>query len=144
MPRAVKRCSRCRQLLPLSEFRPLKQARDGLQYHCRECQREYVRQHYAANTAYYLATARRQNAKRVAEIRRQLRDHKSVPCADCGGRYPYWVMDFDHVAGEKLFNVGEAITMSPRVILSEIAKCEVVCANCHRARTFRRRQLMRP
>jgi hypothetical protein len=125
--------------LPVSEFRPKQKSKDGLQYHCRECQREYVRQHYAANTAYYLAKARRSNAKRAKEVRRQLRALKSVPCAECGAQYPPWVMDFDHVEGTKAFNVGEATNKSSRVILLEIAKCEVVCANCHRDRTYRRR-----
>ena len=61
---------------------------------------------------------------------------KSVPCADCGVQYPTCVMDFDHIKGNKLFNVGAKTTGSIKVLLAEIAKCEVVCANCHRLRTY--------
>jgi hypothetical protein len=50
-------------------------------------------------------------------------------------------MDFDHVNGEKLDDIcGMRMrTVSREAIRTEIEKCEVVCANCHRARTHLRR-----
>lgn len=66
-----------------------------------------------------------------------IREHKNVPCTDCGLRYPTYVMDFDHRRGEKLANVGSLVGhANARRIREEIAKCEVVCANCHRERTY--------
>lgn len=61
-------------------------------------------------------------------------------CADCRDNYPYWVMQFDHI-GDKLFNIGNfrQHTQSLGRIKQEIAKCEVVCANCHANRTHLRR-----
>lgn len=59
------------------------------------------------------------------------------PCVDCGETDPV-VLDFDHVRGEKSYNVGAAISGSCRSwksIMIEIAKCEVRCANCHRKKT---------
>lgn len=49
-------------------------------------------------------------------------------------------MDFDHVRGEKKFNISIAAVklMSIAIVQSEIEKCDVVCANCHRERTFKR------
>jgi lysyl-tRNA synthetase class I len=48
-------------------------------------------------------------------------------------------MDFDHVRGRKQKNVMELIpTLSKKKIDEEIAKCEIVCSNCHRIRTHRR------
>ncbi len=49
-------------------------------------------------------------------------------------------MDFDHVRGRKLMNIGRAVggNVSITKILAEIAKCEVVCAVCHRIRTVQR------
>lgn len=57
-------------------------------------------------------------------------------CTDCGGKYPYYVLDFDHI-GEKDFTIGHFrnTTLSLEKIKKEIEKCEVVCANCHRFRT---------
>jgi hypothetical protein len=49
-------------------------------------------------------------------------------------------MDFDHRPGTvKLFHIGKN-THSEDAVLAEIAKCDVVCANCHRVRTFRTRE----
>jgi hypothetical protein len=58
---------------------------------------------------------------------------KAVPCADCAEVYHYSQMDFDHVRGVK---IGEVSQMTSKAaILEEAAKCDVVCANCHRERT---------
>jgi len=49
-------------------------------------------------------------------------------------------MDFDHVRGRKHKNVMELVpTLSKKKIDEEIAKCEVVCSNCHRIRTHMRK-----
>ena len=64
----------------------------------------------------------------------------SSPCLDCKVSYPYYVMDFDHVRGRKQKNVMELInTLSKKKIDEEIAKCEIVCSNCHRTRTYKRK-----
>lgn len=60
-------------------------------------------------------------------------------CVDCGEGDPV-VLDFDHVRGVKVANVSALAFRLKRweTILEEIAKCEVVCANCHRRRTAER------
>jgi len=64
----------------------------------------------------------------------------STPCLDCKISYPYYMMDFDHVRGTKQANVAELInTLSKKRIDLEIAKCEIVCSNCHRIRTHYRK-----
>lgn len=66
---------------------------------------------------------------------------KDKPCADCGGRFDPVCMDFDHLPGhEKLHKISDMIAdrVSWKKTAAEIAKCEVVCANCHRLRTKRR------
>lgn len=62
-------------------------------------------------------------------------------CTDCG--WGEWArgLDWDHVRGPKVATI--AIMISRRdpwaTVLAEMAKCEVVCANCHRIRTHQRR-----
>lgn len=78
---------------------------------------------------------RKSNAKAYARNRAIVLAAKKVPCADCGRCYSPVVMDFDHVRGTKRFNIGRnggrgSITR----LKAELAKCEVVCANCHRER----------
>ncbi len=75
--------------------------------------------------------------KRYSERRALLQKLKNVPCADCGGVFPTYVMDFDHRnREEKLFNVARRLHGKLDTLLDEIAKCDVVCANCHRIRTY--------
>jgi hypothetical protein len=70
----------------------------------------------------------------------QLRDElKSKPCADCSESYPPYVMDFDHKSGKEFCIAKCAGRVSRRRLLKEAAKCDVVCANCHRERTHQRR-----
>lgn len=64
---------------------------------------------------------------------------KANPCSDCHKTYPVYVLQFDHVRGVKKFDISEGLTHAIKNILQEIEKCELVCANCHAIRTFRRR-----
>ena len=87
-------------------------------------------------------TRRRASLRRRALPRRdlllQLRDR---PCVDCGIRFPPIVMEFDHRdPSTKRFNVAESWCRSVASILEEAAKCDVICRNCHRRRTFERRR----
>jgi hypothetical protein len=49
-------------------------------------------------------------------------------------------MQWDHLPGsEKLGDISTGMRWLSRAqILEEIAKCELVCANCHAIRTFKR------
>ncbi len=78
--------------------------------------------------------------KRRNEIRRILEEAKAKPCSDCGGEFHVAAMQFDHVRGDKRFNIGEATAMSPslKTLHEEIEKCDIVCANCHAVRTYER------
>jgi hypothetical protein len=66
---------------------------------------------------------------------------ESTPCTDCSKYYPHYIMEWDHVQGEKKFNIAELAVRGPTSsqLLEELAKCELVYANCHATRTFLRR-----
>jgi hypothetical protein len=134
----MKRCSRCKQWLGHFAFSPNRTRPDGLQTFCRDCQRAAMREHYYRRLEYYLTKARDANRKRRAPCRRVLDELKARPCADCGLIYPPCSMDFDHVHGDKLFNVSDASDFGVAALLVEVAKCDLVCSNCHRERTQRR------
>lgn len=57
---------------------------------------------------------------------------------DCGVVYPPYVLDFDHRdPSTKKFNIAMHVRqVSRQRLLAEIEKCDIVCANCHRIRTF--------
>ena len=62
------------------------------------------------------------------------------PCADCGAIFAPFIMHWDHLPGHlKVDEIGSMISSARRArILEEVAKCELVCANCHVMRTVRR------
>lgn len=65
---------------------------------------------------------------------------KAQPCVDCGRCFPPECMDFDHVEkGSKDYNVAAMWRwISMERLKAELAKCELVCSNCHRTRTKKR------
>lgn len=84
------------------------------------------------------AQRKREARDRNKEYIRQVKEKH--PCADCGEWYHFSQMDFDHITGKKKHNLARyansAVSIS--TIKDEIKKCEVVCANCHRYRTWLR------
>ena len=100
----------------------------------RPSQRTYNVEYYARNRDLELQRVRVRQAGMV-EL---LRDLRRVPCADCGGRFKPHQMDFDHRdPSTKDFNVmtGRAMLMPTWKVLAEVAKCDIVCVNCHRLRS---------
>jgi hypothetical protein len=134
-----KRCSMCKQWKPLDEFHRNRSRRDGRQNACKPCNiarnQRWYREHPEVRAARMDDYARRRKRKLQQLLLDYLREH---PCVDCGETDPV-VLDFDHLR-DKIANVSIMVLRKRpwSVILDEIAKCEVVCANCHRRRTARR------
>ena len=136
----VKRCGSCGVEKSLDDFHRRGAIRQSI---CRACRREY-------DAAYH----RRTRTKRVEQKRRYhetlviwYRRLKDAPCSDCGRRFHHAAMSWDHrEPASKAFDVSSMVsrTHSRRQILDEIAKCDLVCANCHAVRTFRRRGVAQP
>jgi hypothetical protein len=88
----------------------------------------------------------KEDVKRKAREKRNerdkfIRDYKLLNsvCADCGISYPPHMLDFDHIIGTKSFGINRgARNKTLSQIKEEIKKCEIVCANCHRHRTYMR------
>ena len=110
---------------------------------CRACRSAYGKRHYAANKQRYLQNAAALKRRNRLERTKYLIEYfKTHPCVDCGEGDPV-VLEFDHV-GEKRFEVTALLAERRwQSILDEMERCEVVCANCHRRRTARRRGAVR-
>lgn len=78
--------------------------------------------------------------KLILKTREYVNKFKYFPCVDCGVQYPPMAMDFDHISDNKKLNISVMVIQcaSKARIRREMAKCELVCSNCHRVRTFRR------
>lgn len=132
----MKLCIECQTSKPLSEFH-----RRGVavQSWCKKCRQTRDRARYqehrgdldSRHRRYRLAVKGKYEALKIGR-----------PCVDCGGIFHHAAMQFDHLPGsvkvDDLANL--KIRCAWKKILSEIQKCELVCANCHAVRTFERRQ----
>lgn len=137
VPDAPRRCSRCGETKPIDEF-PVKNKETGLRaVWCRACRREYGREHYRTHKPAYLARngrRRREEQPRIRQvIHAYLRQH---PCVDCGER-DILLLDFDHRDGSSKRGIVGRLARSGALgtVMTEIAKCDVRCGNCHRRRT---------
>lgn len=65
---------------------------------------------------------------------------KDNPCTDCGLSFPPFLMHWDHMGElEKEGTIAHMMTNNSwQDVLDEIAKCELVCGNCHGLRTIKR------
>lgn len=107
--------------------------------------RQYMREWYARNRAVHIARARRATERHRNLVRMLIAEARAVPCLDCKRTFPIECMDFDHVRGQKVAALARAMNLGWSLdrVRDEIAKCEVVCANCHRIRTKYRREITR-
>jgi hypothetical protein len=96
-----------------------------------------------AYNAWYYAEHRNEEIERVrsrqAATLELLRGARRRPCMDCEDTYPPYVMDFDHRdPTKKSFAItdGNSLLKNRAELIEEVEKCDVVCANCHRMRTY--------
>jgi hypothetical protein len=132
-----KKCPKCKEVKDIESFCKtnigIKSGR------CKACQKEIGAKHYIDNRDIYLSRGaeRRKSCKNVTD------KAKDKPCMDCGISYPSYVMDFDHRdQSEKEFTIGTAAGKGIKIerLEEEIKKCDVVCSNCHRERTYLQQQ----
>lgn len=107
--------------------------------YCRTCHLEVQKKYYKNRPKSIIDSTLRRKEERKSLSQ----EKRNKPCMDCGRSYPFYVMDFDHVRGEKKFNISCASARMVTIenLLEEISKCDVVCSNCHRERTWKRKNL---
>lgn len=107
-------------------------AKGRVSWACRQCvlakRKSYVQQY-----------KRTKRPLRKAELRAIVVEFKNKPCADCGrSGLPSYCMDTDHRdPSTKQGDICDLVAagVHPDRLRAELAKCDVVCAVCHRIRT---------
>lgn len=133
----MKKCSTCGEVKSLGSFNVFRKAKDGRQARCRDCCKAW----YVTNAARHKTAV----SGRADLVRRRNREWVATyllgqPCQDCG-ESDIRCLDFDHRPGAKKWKeIGKLVNECASItsIRQEIAKCDVVCANCHRRRTSER------
>ena len=121
----TKVCTSCNQDLPIQKFK-------WRHYKTRQCGTRQA----MCNRCLYVKYTRPGVEQKMKEIHEY---QMEKGCMDCGYREHPAALEFDHVTGTKLFNIGEQMGKKSRQQLwEEVAKCDVVCANCHNIRTANR------
>lgn len=124
------RCKSCPHIGPRKDF-----ATDRYIRECKQCKNARSRKHYSENSEQYAVRGprRRFEAREIVNHIKQ-----KDPCADCGKKFHYCQMDFDHRdRSTKKKQVSYMLMNGIETIRAEITKCDLVCANCHRDRTQR-------
>lgn len=129
----MKKCSSCQILKPVENFNKDSNSKDGLQYYCKDCNKNYFKKNKSRLTGLVITKRKEYNAERLQFTLKFL---KEKGCVDCGESDPI-VLEFDHVRGEKINSISKMVQCAYSItkIKEEIDKCEVRCANCHRRKT---------
>lgn len=106
---------------------------------CKFCQSQISKQHYKNNKQSYIDRVRNREVQIIEDNQKRLAGYLAChPCVDCG-QTDVRVLEFDHVRGNKSASITRLLTSSDwSTIETEIVKCEVRCANCHRIKTLER------
>lgn len=136
------KCNKCEVAKPEAEFHWHTKSKGIRQRVCKVCRKIQYQSWWneGHGKEKWKATQKVSRRARVLELRKFIQELKSSsPCTDCGGFFHFSAMDFDHVRGEKYRGISELVSLSMRsALMEELEKCELVCANCHRVRTYLR------
>lgn len=131
----MKMCGKCKISKIPDDFPRRSASKDDCGPWCTLCKRAYDNNRYAEVPARrHAVTARREAV--VGKSRQHVIEYLHAhPCSDCGID-DIVVLEFDHLR-DKTANISSLISLgrSYAELDAEMAKCEVVCANCHRKRT---------
>lgn len=124
-------CTKCNVDKPTTEFNQNKAKKSGYQSFCKSCMKEYKLSYYQENKTTVITKVRENKRK----VREWFNDYKSgLACEECGQNHPA-TLDFHHLDSDaKDVEVGQLVGYGygKDLILAEVAKCKVLCSNCHR------------
>ena len=137
----MKQCAHCKETKPLEEFAWNNKLLGRRQKHCRDCMKMFNRQSYERRDEKRKREVQENRKRRVMEVQQYIWDYLAAhPCARCGESDPR-VLEFDHIKGNKFQSISKMVSdgHTIRSVKKEIAKCQVLCANCHRKKTIKER-----
>lgn len=123
----MKQCSMCLRRLPLAHFSLCTASVDGHFSQCKECFNERNRLRYQRDKTYYIKKA----TLRKEKTRQWLSEYRVAKgCQRCPEKHPA-CLQFHHTRKREFYLSGRGLSASRIRLLKELAKCIVLCANCH-------------
>ena len=128
-----KLCTKCREIKDIERFAYRSRAKGTRQSWCRVCTSKHDRETHRSkeHKVQVRANSARYRARNYTWIFHYLEEH---PCMDCGEADPR-ILQFHHPNDDKERGVGNLTKGSLERLQHEVAKCVVLCANCHHLRT---------
>lgn len=128
-----KQCTHCKRELPHDSFTFRDKSHTRLSSWCKDCQKQKTLEIRAANIDKYRAKDRENKNSTYKNKRTIINSYKECGCLICGEK-EFVCLDFHHVdSNQKSFDIGKQFHIKAiETIISEIKKCVVLCANCHR------------
>src|SRR5271157_1243408 len=106
--------------------------------YCRKCHGIYAKRQYQIKRVEYTAVSKIYQKSRRETNRSKVFEYlKTHPCQNCGVT-DIRVLEFDHIdASKKRLEISKMLIRgwAWKKIETEIQKCAVLCANCHRIKT---------
>lgn len=138
----MKLCTKCGQAKEESEFFVKDKQKDRLHAQCKLCykthRRTYYLQHYSRYKERYLQRAKARREKLRDDFHHNLLEYLSGKACVICGENDVRVLEFDHLdPTQKSFSISQATRLgySWEATLTEIEKCRVLCASCHKKHT---------
>ena len=124
----MKSCTKCNELKSFDGF-TIRRTRKGMiarHTWCKDCHNAYKRQNVL---------------KKTYELKKYVSDLLLNSKCEICNISDFYALEFNHkIPSDKSFEIAQAISgnriqVSLEQLKSEIAKCEIVCANCHKRKT---------
>lgn len=124
---ADRECKTCGETKPIEDFPKHKESKGGYRSVCKACCYLKQEEWRKAN----LDRVRARNRKQHREKKRKAVEKFGGKCNNCGGEFHQSVFEFHHLdPAQKDFSPANA--RSWKQMESELDKCVMLCANCHR------------
>jgi hypothetical protein len=127
----VKTCGVCKKEKPVGDFSKKNKLTSLYSFECKSCHAIYRKSYYENNKQTEINRARDLRKKNTNKFKEW---KGTLMCIKCGFAGHHAALHFHHRdPSEKEFSLSRALTIgvSKDRILAEIAKCDVLCANCH-------------
>lgn len=132
LPDGYKKCKKCDQTLPFSDFTKNKNMFGGVHYNCKPCSQQMDRLRYKNHVF------QRNRIKQTSKLRRNVNNSivrgikMELGCMICGENSHYSVLEYHHPNDNKDITISQQRAKQLKLLISEIKKCVCLCANCHR------------